>query len=316
MLLTTLLSALLLASAPVPSSPRVETPHFRIYGPDTVARSIARVAEDAERRFGRVCRMIDACDALAGEKIDVYVAEDPEAFAQAFPHGSPLAEWAVGVAFPAERRMVLRAHGSQYFSLLETFDHEISHVLVHARAGGRRLPRWFLEGVAIWQEGEALMNRFEQAQRAALTSSLIPFDELDRGFPPSGPLVGLAYAQSALFVRWLVGRSGAGTVTLLIAKVREGVSFEGAFHEVYQEPFVDLAAEWKATLEASASPLVLLRDGNILWIAMALLFVWVAMVKMRDRRAAIEMMGEDEAVEEAWDDLQIDRSDGSPPTLH
>ena len=199
---------LLLISLPTDAgAATIELPHFRFHLTEGSAGAARRLAEIAEDRYLQLCTPIGACDAPK-TKIDVWLAEDAEAFAAAFPDGSPMSEWAVGVTFVDKNRIVLRAHGSALFSLLETFDHELSHALVHAMVPRERLPRWFSEGVAIWQSGEAVMKRLMEAQRAALTSNLMPLSELTRTFPRQGPKVSLSYAQSALFLRYLERHHG------------------------------------------------------------------------------------------------------------
>ena len=158
--------------APEAPASTIDLPHFRFHLTHGTAGATRRLAEVAESRYQALCAPIGACDVVT-DPIDVWLAEDAEAFASAFPDGSPMSEWAVGVTFVGKNRVVLRAHGSALFSLLETFDHELSHVLLHGMAAREKLPRWFSEGVAIWQAGEGVLDRLVDAQRATLTANLI-----------------------------------------------------------------------------------------------------------------------------------------------
>lgn len=313
--ITVALFAVMVSASPAEQRPAHVTKHFRFFAAEPNEAALGKLTAGAEPRFERLCRMIDACDALDGP-MDVWVARDAEAFAAAFPDESPVSEWAVGVAFPRSKRIVLRAHGTAIFSLVETFDHEISHVLVRALAADRHLPRWFVEGVAIWQAGEGVLSRLESAQKAALTDNLIPIDDLDRRFPDRRPRVDLAYAESALFVRWLGVRHGPFSIRKLLRRVKNGDDFYQAFERVYGKTPTVLAKAWSDQLEASSSPLLLLRDGTIIWIGMAALFVWVSIRKRRQRRAAIAAMGEVEDIEDAWTELEIEKQRDEEPTLH
>ncbi len=316
--LSTWLLALLLLAGPADASLVRTTEHFRFHADARAHEAALRLADDAEARFTKVCRDISACDALPGP-VDVFVTEDAESFAKAFPDDSPMAEWAVGVAFPAQRRIVLRAHGTAFFTLTETFDHEVSHVLVHAVARGGSLPRWFLEGVAIWQAGENVVERLASAQKAALTGQLMPLSSLSRGFPIQGAGVELAYAQSALFVRWLEREHGSAAMHDLFARLSRGDAFEDAFEGAFRGDVLGLETLWRRDLEERSNLLIVMRDGTILWVTMALLFLWAAAVKLREKKLALaDEVGEedDEVISAAWLALQRERDEGEGPTVH
>ena len=255
-----------------------------------------RLAEVAEERYERLCAPIGACDSPSGP-IDVWLAEDADAFAAAFPDGSPMSEWAVGVTFVDKNRIVLRAHGSALFSLLETFDHELSHALLHSMVPREKIPRWFSEGVAIWQSGEAVVKRLMEAQRAALTSNLLPLSTLVTSFPAQGPKVSLAYAQSALFLRYLERHFGVDALPTLIRKLKTSSSFDSAFMEVYGGPVASLEGLWAEELDQASVWILLARDPNMLWGGMSLLFVLASWMKIRRRREALAELAKREALE-------------------
>lgn len=318
----------LAAADPPAFEPRARTAHFVFYGADRVANSVDRVAAEAEERYARICAGLGGCPTHE-RPIDVWVAEDPERFASAFPGETPMAEWAAGVAFIGARRVVLRAHGSALFTLLETFDHEIAHILLHEVAGGRPIPRWLSEGLAIWLSGEDLIARLDSAQRAAITGNLIPLAQLDRGFPDRGSRVALAYAQSALFTRHLIGLEGGTALPAVLRRVGAGERFEDAFAARFGASASALAETWSAELEDSTSAFILLHDGSILWIAMTLLFIYVGVRQRRNRLAAIEGMDDpldapldaplaaiDGDARAAFDELASRREAGEAPTLH
>lgn len=304
-------------AAPAPPRPEivVETAHVRLLGADDARPSIARLAAVADEHFGRVCRQLGACQALDGP-VDVWIAEDPVRFAAAFADHAPMAEWAAGVAFVGARRVVLRAHGSALFSLVETFDHELAHVLLHAVAGDRRVPRWLSEGLAIWASGEDVVGRLDAAHRAALTGSLIPLPDLDRRFPDHGPRVSLAYAQSALFTRFIIQRHGPHALPALLLDVARGVPFDRAFERRFGAPAAALADEWSGGLEDDTSVFMLLHDGSVLWVLMTMLFLLAALVRSRERKAEMARLDDEDLVDEAVAELAA-RCDGAdPPTLH
>lgn len=281
-----------------------DTTHFRFHDVSHASSTFSELVEGADARVRRLCGMLGICD-FVGDPMDVYVADDPTEFASHFPPGNRMAERAVGVAFPSQGRIVLRAHGTAHFSLSETFDHEISHILVHRAAKGRHVARWFLEGVAIWQADESVIQELENAAGAAWHDDLYAFSDIERQFPDQGRSVDKAYAQSAIFVRWLYIHHGVHGFRNLLLRVREGASFNEAFESAYGGSVDDLAQEWAAALREETSLMMFLRDGNFLWVMMALLIVWAYFIKRKERRIAIAAMDDTESVQQVLSDLDV-----------
>ena len=295
----------------------VESRHFRFFHVEGSARNTAKIASIAEERFQVLCAMLDVCDIAGEEPIDVYLAPDAEEFAGAFHRSTPMSEWAVGVAFVNEGRIVLRAHGSALFSLEETFDHELSHVLLHRGAAPAKVPRWFSEGVAIWQAGESVLERMMPAQRAALTDKLVPLEELASRFPAQGPAVSLAYAEAALFLRWAIGRGGADLVPGLVSALRMGVPFEDAFEQRVGMSLVEAEGAWKETLEGPGLFLSVLSDQNVIWTLLTVLFLITARIKILRKRERLAEMAREEAAAQAARVALLEASvSHGEPTLH
>ena len=295
----------------------VETTHFRFHKVDGTERNTERIADQAEARFRVLCRMLEVCDVVADKPIDVWLAPDAKEFAGAFHGASPMTEWAVGVAFVKEGRIVLRAHGSALFSLDETFDHELSHMLLHRGAAPGHVPRWFSEGVAIWQAGESVLDRMVPAQQAALTDSLVPLSELSKRFPAQGPAVALAYAEAGLFLRWAIGRAGPELVPSLIRELRKGVPFEQAFEALTGVSLQDAEAQWQETLEGQGLMFVVLTDQNVMWTLLTLLFLVTARIQiLRKRRRLAEMAAEEAQARAAREAEREALLEGFEPTLH
>lgn len=317
-ILLALFVALVGALSPsVSAAPLVESAHFRFHAVEGTTRNTRRVAETAEERFRVLCTILRVCEVAGAEPIDVWLAPDAEGFAEAFPEGAPMAEWAVGVAFVKHGRIVLRAHGSALFTLAETFDHELSHILLHRGAAPGHVPRWFSEGVAIWQAGESVLERLVSAQRAALTDSLVPLDELSHHFPARGPAVALAYAEAALFVRWTVGRAGPEAIPRLVAALREGVAFETAYRKITGMELEEAESAWADTVDSDALMITLLTDQNLMWTLLTLLFLYTAWVRIRQKRQRLaEMALAEAAAREASDALRLGAEARREPTLH
>jgi len=79
------------------------------------------------------------------ERIAVVLLPEDDPRARAIP------VWVVGLAAGAQDVVILpqRVLAYPYDSIESVFRHEVAHLALSARAGGRPLPRWFHEGVAM-----------------------------------------------------------------------------------------------------------------------------------------------------------------------
>jgi|GEM_PF-1264696 len=291
---------------PAAAVPYRTTEHFRFYGDEEVYPILNRLAEDAEDRFMRMCRPIAACDRIV-KPIDIWVAEDAEHFAAGFPEPNPMSEWAAGVTFLAQQRVILRAHGSAMLTLSETFDHELAHVLAHTytQGDGTSVPRWFHEGLAIWQAGEGVLQRLETALKAASSGRLLTYEELATRYPNQGGQVEIAYAQSALFVKRMVMEKGPLAVIEILQDTGRGIDFATAFEARLGTTARELFARLDEDLEKTSSPFLFLHDGNFLWGLMTVLFVVVAWWRLKDRKRQMARLADTENLRIAAEDMAL-----------
>lgn len=292
--------------APTEATPFRTTEHFRFFGDASVEAILDRLATTGEERFQRLCAPIAACARVKGP-IDVWVATDAEAFAAGFPDGNPMSEWAAGVTFLEEQRVILRAHGSAMLTLSETFDHELAHVLAHTyeTGTGHPLPRWFHEGLAIWQAGEGVLSRLETAMRAASSGNLLTWQELSTAFPNRGAKVEIGYAQAALMVKRMVSLAGPRAVIGILQDAGQGIPFETSFATRLRVPPEEVFDKLDADLESTTSPFLFLHDGNALWSLMTLVFLVVAWWRMRDRKRQMARIADSEDQRIADEDMAL-----------
>ncbi len=298
------------------ASPTLTTTHFRFFGAPDVRGTLARLAEGAEPKFSLMCNRLRVCDKVR-PPIDVWVAEDAFSFAEAFPEPSPMSEWAAGVTFLDAQRIVLRAHGTAVFTLQETFDHELAHVLTHVFSreghadGGARThwPRWFAEGLAIWLSGESPGERLDQALRAAGTGSLLEPERVIEDFPIEGSGVSTAYAQAALAVRWLVRERGPEAVLAALGPLAAAPDFATTFEARFGISPEASVARGSEVVDTGASFFYLFWDGQLIWGLATVIFLLAAWWRLRERRAQMAALGaaeaaavsaEDEALAAVW----------------
>jgi hypothetical protein len=279
---------LVMLGGPVPSAQAARSPqrtaNFVFHFPPTAANAAAGLIRIAEAERASLCVLYDPCPR---GPFEVRLFSTLDSFLEAQPPGSHL-DWATGLAYPDGRVMHLRLDKGLLLSLEETFKHELSHLMLYA-ATGHQPPRWYTEGLSILQAREDLIGRFEAAAGAAVTDSLLPLEDLSRAFGGGTAERGLAYAQSALFVRRLHDQHGDGAFIQLHAGLVEGKSFSLAFKEAFGLHLREAFDAWAGSLDLPALGWLLQNDWW-LWTAAGLLFALafakVLWKKRRDRRNA------------------------------
>lgn len=159
-----------------------------------------------------------------------------------------------GAAVPARGEIILFAPAlmSRSDRIASVMRHEMCHLLL-ARATSHaevEPPRWLDEGIATWRSLEwdlDLSLRRDQSawiRDAAAARHLFRFEELDARFP-QGPLMPLAYAQSASFVEWLARRNGDTKLRELLQALDRDQDAEVAIQATWGLSLGALEREWR-----------------------------------------------------------------------
>ena len=240
----------------------------------------------APERLRSVMELVGLSD--GGAPIHVVLAAEDHPLALRVP--APVA----GYAVPERDLAVLlpyRVPSYPYDSLDEVLLHELTHVLASRAAGGRPLPRWWNEGLALLaSRGWSIEDRSRVllgavagvADTAALEASF------DRGTQQSA-----AYAISGALVHNLVQRHGVELVAATLAGVASGSDFETAFAAAAGIPLAqDVEGFWRRYLFWYRW-LPFLTSGAALWASVTGLAI-LAGVRRRRRDAEIRRRWEAE----------------------
>jgi hypothetical protein len=164
------------------------------------------------------------------------------------------------------------------------FAHEVAHLIVGANMpAGRRMPRWYDEGIAMLAAGEpTLMDRWELLRMAA-RGGPPSLSSITRRWPSDQPSARSAYAVSSSVVRFAHEYAVPGAVRRLVAGLHQGWSFDVAFARSYGRPVHELESAWRDEIRRLYLVLPFLVGGAVLNGAMGVLAV-LAFVKVRARR--------------------------------
>lgn len=168
--------------------------------------------------------------------------------------------------------------------------HELTHILVWEASGGRSLPRWFNEGLATVAAREWGLEDRARYAAAVIGSGPRSLRDLDRAFSSGGARVARAYAFSAVLIRELRREYGGHVTAEILGGMREGLDFDGAFHQACGVSPESWAADYLRSQRFWTVWLPFISSTNTLWLLVSLLAL-VAIIRHRwGRRARFEVL--------------------------
>lgn len=283
----------------------IRTRYFDFYFRGTSPSAHQGLVENADRVAARLAAELGRGWA---RRTRVLVAGSLAEFRASLPAAADTPPEVVGVALGLENLIVLRNHPS----LPEVFTHEASHIALFGAAGGRALPRWFVEGFAAYQAGEGTFGRLSSLVRASVSGTLIPLRELEHRFPDRHDASDLAYAQSAELVSYLLGAFGRSSFQALIGRIAAGEPFFEALVHAYGASVEDLEEQYLRDLSARYNWVPIVTGTATLWMVATLIFLFAYLRKRRAMRRRLAEMDREEGFEEPWPPDEGE----PPPTLH
>ncbi len=269
----------------------LSTDHFLFEFPEQQRKVATRLVDAAEEIRKQHCRLIRPC--FEGT-IKVQIANSQGQFLDLQPHQAHI-DWAAGVAYADLQLIILRVDKDILLTIEETFEHEVSHILL-LQAVKARPPRWFIEGMAIVQARQNLIDRFEKVAAATINDQSLSLDRIAVRFPNSPEGRALAYAQSGLFVSYLVNEFGEKSMARFVSTLAGSSDFKQAFKDVFGRSLAVTEEEWKGAL-GSYGWLKALTDSWLLWGVAAMLMVAAIGTQLRRRRKQRDRLPDEEGAD-------------------
>ncbi|MBN2439173.1 MAG: hypothetical protein JXL20_11315 [Deltaproteobacteria bacterium] len=289
-----LLLTFMAGPTPAAGELRLENDRFVIWyasGDDRIAAELGRESVPIRKRI-----IADIGVDFPG-KTEIRICPSIEAFREAQPRGTWIPLWAVGVAYPEENLIILRAPRAvkrNRIDVLAVFAHEFSHIALGRALTGVAIPVWLNEGLAIYEAREWTFSRIAVLTRAVLTDRLIPLPVLTLSFPAETEPAELAYAESFMFVSFLINKVGREAFHRLIRDYTHRGDLEGALRRGTGMNLADLEECWLLYLKIRVSWIPIITSVSALWFVVALIFIYGYMRKKRQaKRRLIEMEREE-----------------------
>ena len=267
----------------------VESENFLVFhrGNTKSAQKIIDIAEDFYPKMHRLMGDIRV------DKIEIWVCQAPSEF-QAAVH-APIQDWAIGCAFPLSRRIIIqnpRVIIQRDFQLAQVIRHEIVHIVFGQRTRNAigKIPRWFVEGVAIYFSGEWAPRRNDTLMKHIFSKSVIPLGELTHRFPRSENLAQLAYAESQNAVAWLAETHGIEKLWEIIDQLASGGDLDTAFRDSIGLSLSAFDAKWRNSLPQRYHWAAMFSSSYLFWGSLALFFILVYLRYWRYKRKRLRQL--------------------------
>ena len=181
--------------------------------------------------------------AAPGPPIRVVLAAEGSSWAEQVP------PWTAGFATSDSGLIVLFPSRSPVYpldTLEDVLRHEVAHVLISRAAGGRAVPRWFHEGLAVTVErGWGLEDRSRLAWELMLGPRLT-LHEIDDLFAGGQSAQIRGYSLAPAVMRDLISEHGATAPAAVLHHLANGETFDEAIASVAFRSVGAIEAEfWK-----------------------------------------------------------------------
>ena len=217
------------------------------------------------------------------------------------PESSPLARempaWVTGYTDGVSNVVVILAERTPSYpdgGLEEVLAHEVAHVLIHRAAGGRRVPRWFDEGLAMLAARTWRWRDQTELAVGLLSGPRVPLWKLDDLFQGDRRQVEHGYALSGTLVQDLLERYGSAVPRIVLARVAQGDTFDQAIRGATGATLIDVGEAFWERQGTLKRWIPILTSTAVLWFGISMLAIVAGIRKRRQRAAQAKAMEEAE----------------------
>jgi hypothetical protein len=213
--------------------------------------------------------------------------------------------WVAGFAIGASNLVVVFPSRSPSYpdaTLEDVLRHEVAHVLIWHASGGRPVPRWFNEGLAMSVERRRWFGDQTQLLYQLISGSRTDLEELDQLFSGSQNDQTRAYALAGAIMRDISGRYGPAAPGEILSRVARGDRFDDAFSDVTRLTLNQAEAQFWDDQRVWTTWVPIIVSSTTLWLVVTLLAIFAIYVRRRRNRRI-----EEEWEKEDIDDLDPDR---------
>jgi len=274
-----------------------QTDHFIIQYHDGDAKLSLTVAEQSEKIRTRI--VTDVGYDLPG-KTRIILAPSLEEFRNVQPGQEKIPSWAAAVAYPEENLIIIRSPGAVREGRLDyprVFVHEFTHIVLGRALQNRETPAFLIEGIAMYESSEWHLSRMAVLTKAALTDRLIPLQKLTDRFPDDPGEAELAYAESFMFISYLIGEFGRPSFQQFIKDYAAHGNLRLSLLKMTGRHIITLEDEWMSYMKLRVSWIPLITSATTLWFIASCVFIYGYFRKRKKAKAVLLRWDEEEKEE-------------------
>lgn len=164
-------------------------------------------------------------------------------------------EWVGGEAVPPLSEAFISVQDSQDATLVRDMPHELTHLVFHQlTAQGQLVPRWFDEGLAVYNQFYHEPEMKATFEDALTTHSLIRLDTIALDFPADANQAYLAYAESWQLVSYMYQTFGLAKMEQFIQDMNNPSNlFDDAMQKALGVDTSHLENQWRVSLGQPAT---------------------------------------------------------------
>jgi hypothetical protein len=223
------------------------------------------------------------------EPFHVLLVADIEAFQS---HNQiRLPQWGIAFAFMENQLMVVdvKRATTSWNSLERVIPHELSHLLVAQKVGAVAMPRWFVEGLAMWQAREWSLLDNWRLMEAVWGNRAPGLGHITHTMPPyeSGARDAYRVAYRGFTARF---DDGMDALPAFLEEIARADDFSLAFSNFWTESEYDYYGRFNKSLYRRYKSRLLLFQAGPLFSVVAVLFLFVVLrIRIRNRKKLRKM---------------------------
>jgi hypothetical protein len=201
-------------------------------------------------------------------------------------------EWSSGVAFTRTNNIYILLEQEAWQEILETFTHEVVHILNHEKWKNFELPVWFDEGLAQYFSGKKLpLSELTYLSNFIVINKLIPFHEIENLYQMNEKAARLSYIEAYLAIKHFDDVLGHGSLHKLFSKNPVGfANFNNYFYSIFKISVDGFESKFFTLIKNKYKFLFILNLENFIFlIAILLLFASYFVLRRKNKKRMEEM---------------------------
>ena len=273
---------------------KYETAHFVVQYHEADTKFSRYVIEESEMIRAKI---ISDVGYNLTEKTKIILAPSIEEFQQVQPHNEKIPLWAAAAAYPDHNLIIIRSPSAVkggHLDYRSVFIHEFTHVVLGRALQHQDVPTFLAEGIAMYESSEWHFSRMATLTKAALTDHMIPLQKLTDQFPEDPNDAELAYAESFMFISFLINRFGRESFHQFIKDYSNSRNLKQSLQRMTGMHPITLEGEWIDYMKVRVSWIPLITSATTFWFILTLVFIYGYYRNKRRAEATLKKWEEEE----------------------